>query len=62
VQVLDKIESRLKQLKAEYEAGKRELVDLERKEASVRDTLKRLRGAIGVLEEELKAANSKGSK
>jgi hypothetical protein len=59
---LNKIESRLKQLKAEFEAGKRELADLERKEASVRDTLKRLSGAIEVLEEELKAANSKGEK
>jgi hypothetical protein len=59
---LNKIESRLKQLKAEFEAGKRELADLERKEASVRDTLKRLSGAIEVLEEELKAANSKGGK
>jgi septal ring factor EnvC (AmiA/AmiB activator) len=59
---LNKIESRLKQLKAEFEAGKRELADLERKEASVRDALKRLSGAIEVLEEELKATNSKGGK
>ena len=47
------LEQRLKELKAEYEAGKKMLADLEAKQAAIRDTLQRISGAIQVLEEEL---------
>ncbi len=47
------LEQRLKQLKAEYEAGQKMLADLEAKEANVRATMLRISGAIQVLEEEL---------
>ena len=56
------LKNRLKQLKAEYAAGQRELVELEQKEAAVKQTLKRISGAISILEEELKAAESKPAK
>jgi prefoldin subunit 5 len=48
-----KLEQRLKQLKAEYEAGQKMLAELEAKQASVRETVLRIRNAIEVLEEEL---------
>lgn len=47
------LEQRIKQLKAEFEAGQRALVELETKEANLRNTLLRISGAIQVLEEEL---------
>jgi predicted nuclease with TOPRIM domain len=47
------LESRLKQLKAEYEAGQRELADLEQKQAAIKQTLDRLNGAIKVIEQQL---------
>jgi predicted nuclease with TOPRIM domain len=47
------LEARLQQLKAEYEAGKKQLADLEASEANLRETLLRISGAIQVLEEEL---------
>ncbi len=47
------LEARLQQLKAEYEAGKKALADLEAKEANLRETMLRISGAIQVLEEEL---------
>ncbi len=47
------LEQRLLQLKAEYEAGKKALADLEAREASIRETMLRISGAIQVLEEEL---------
>ncbi len=47
------LEQRLQQLKAEYEAGKKALADLEAREASIRETMLRISGAIQVLEEEL---------
>jgi uncharacterized coiled-coil protein SlyX len=52
------IENRLQSLKAEFAEGQKVLADLETKQASVRDTLLRISGAIQVLEEELTKANS----
>jgi hypothetical protein len=60
--LLDNLNNRLKQLKAEYKAGQRELSELEQKEAAIRQTLKRISGAISVIEEELKAAKLKSVK
>lgn len=45
------LEQRLKSLKDEFESGQKVLADLEVKQASVRDTLLRISGAIQVLEE-----------
>jgi prefoldin subunit 5 len=59
---LENLKNRLKQLKAEYEVGQRELSELEQKEAAIRQTLKRISGAISVIEEELKAAKLKSVK
>ncbi len=47
------LQARLKQLKAEYEAGQKMLAELEAKQESLRETLLRIRAAIQVLEEEL---------
>jgi uncharacterized coiled-coil protein SlyX len=52
------IENRLQSLKGEFAEGQKVLADLEAKQASVRDTLLRISGAIQVLEEELAKANS----
>ncbi|MGL5064910.1 MAG: hypothetical protein ACRC62_33455 [Microcoleus sp.] len=47
------LEQRLQSLKAEFEAGQKMLADLEAKQATLRDTLLRISGAIQVLEEVL---------
>jgi predicted nuclease with TOPRIM domain len=47
------LETRLSELKAEYEAGQKMLTELEQKQQHLRDTLLRISGAILVLEEEL---------
>lgn len=49
------LKQRLKSLKAEFESGQKVLAELEAKQASVRDTLLRISGAIQVLEELLTA-------
>jgi predicted nuclease with TOPRIM domain len=49
--------NRLAQLKAEYEAGEKMLVELEQKQRALRETLLRISGAIQVLEEELGRAD-----
>ena len=54
----DQIKQRLQELKAEFESGQKLLADLEAKQTSVRETLLRIAGAIQVLEEELKKAES----
>jgi uncharacterized coiled-coil protein SlyX len=54
----EQLQQRLQELKAEYESGKKVLADLETKQTSVRETLLRIAGAIQVLEEELKKAES----
>jgi len=55
-----KLEQRLEQLKAEFEAGQKMLTELEAKQANVRETMLRISGAIQVLEEELAADQPPG--
>jgi predicted nuclease with TOPRIM domain len=57
----ERLEQRLKVLKAEFEAGQKMLTELEAKQASVRETLMRINGAIQVIEEELAKANGSAS-
>lgn len=57
----EQLEQRLKVLKAEFEAGQKMLTELEAKQASVRETLMRINGAIQVIEEELAKANGSSS-
>lgn len=47
------LEQRLQELKSEYDAGQKTLSDLKTKEASLRETLKRIPGAIELLKQEL---------
>jgi hypothetical protein len=47
------LEQRLKELRAEYAAGQKSLVELESKEAALRSTLLRISNAIKAIEEEL---------
>lgn len=54
----EKLEKRLQQLKAEFASGQKVLVDLETKQANIRETLLRIQGAIQVLEEELSQENN----
>ncbi len=49
----EQLEQRLEALKAEYEAGQKMLADLEARQATLRETLLRIAGAVQVLEEEL---------
>ena len=49
----EQLQRRLEDLKTEYEAGQKMLADLETKEATLRETLLRIAGAVQVLEEEL---------
>ena len=49
----DKLETRLAELKQEYESGQKMMVELETKQNNLRDTLLRISGAIQILEEEL---------
>jgi predicted nuclease with TOPRIM domain len=51
--VREKLEQRLTELRAEYDSGQRALAELEQKQATLRDTVLRISGAIQVLEEEL---------
>lgn len=51
------LDQRLKQLKAEFEAGQKMLAELQAKQTSVREMLLRITGAIQVLEEELEKAD-----
>jgi len=53
----ERLEQRLKELKAEYESGQRIMADLAAKQAGLRETLFRISGAIQVLEEELAQEN-----
>jgi len=57
----EQLEQRLKVLKAEFEAGQKMLTELEAKQASLRETLMRINGAIQVIEEELAKANGSSS-
>lgn len=49
----DQLETRLNQLKQEFEAGQSKLQELETQQASVTQTMLRISGAIQVLEEML---------
>jgi len=49
----ERMETRMAELKAEFEAGQKMLAELEAKQANLRDTLLRISGAVQVLEEEL---------
>lgn len=51
------LEQRLQSLKTEFEAGQKILLDLEAKQANLRDTLLRISGAVQVLEEILNEAS-----
>jgi hypothetical protein len=51
------LERRLQELHTEYEAGQKLLAELEARQASTRETLLRISGAIQVLEEELRRAS-----
>lgn len=55
-----RLEQRLIALQAEFDTGQKVLADLEAQQASVRDTLLRLAGAISVLKEELDVAARDG--
>lgn len=48
------LEARLNELKAEFESGKRELVELEAKQTAIKQALERLSRAIHEIEEMLK--------
>jgi prefoldin subunit 5 len=52
----EKMEQRLAELKAEYEAGRKMLAELEAKQANLQQTLLRISGAIQVVEELLNDA------
>ncbi|MEH2168006.1 MAG: hypothetical protein V7K41_15280 [Nostoc sp.] len=56
------IENRLQSLKTEFAEGQQVLADLEAKQASIRDTLLRISGAIQVLEELAKANSEENGK
>jgi len=45
------LEQRLNELKDQFESGQKMMADLESKQASLRDTILRISGAIQVLEE-----------
>lgn len=47
------LETRLAELKAEFEKGQKRLQELEAEAATLRNTMLRISGAIQVLEEEL---------
>ena len=49
----EQLERRLAELKKEFESGQKMLAELEAKQASVRETMLRISGAIQVIEEEL---------
>jgi predicted nuclease with TOPRIM domain len=52
----ERLEERLRELRAEFERGQQMLARLEKEQAGVRDSLLRIGGAIQVLEEELAKA------
>lgn len=47
----DRLEKRLRGLKAEFDSGQKVLAELEARQANIRNTLLRISGAIQVLEE-----------
>ncbi len=55
----EQLERRLTELKAEFEDGRKMLAELEARQASIKESLLRISGAIQVLEEELGEAESR---
>lgn len=53
----ERMEERLKELKAEFHSGQKMLADLEAQQANLKNTLLRISGAIQVLEELLVKIN-----
>ena len=53
----EQLTNRLKELKAEFEAGQKKLAEIEGQANDLRTTLLRISGAIQVLEEELAKAS-----
>ena len=53
VEMKDQLQQRLEALKAEFESGQKMLAETDAKQATLRETLLRIAGAIQVLEEEL---------
>lgn len=53
----EQLEKRLAELKAEFEAGQRQLETVESQANALRQTLLRISGAIQVLEEEIARAD-----
>lgn len=49
----DQLQQRLEALRAEFESGQKMLAETDAKQATLRETLLRIAGAIQVLEEEL---------
>lgn len=61
--ILEKqLESRLGELRSEFEKGQQKLQELEAEASGLRDMLLRISGAMQVLQEELDKAGSNGSK
>jgi len=56
----EQLQTRLEELKREYEAGQARLRELEAQAARLRETMLRISGAIQVLEETLAAEESAG--
>jgi len=54
--MIQQIETRLKELKGEFENGQKMLAELEARQANVKSTLLRISGAIQALEELLSPA------
>jgi prefoldin subunit 5 len=52
----EQVEQRIRELKAEYEAGQKMLAELEAKQADLQQTVLRISGAIQALEELLAGA------
>ena len=53
----EQLTNRLKELKAEFEAGQQKLAEIEGQATDLRTTMLRISGAIQVLEEELAKAS-----
>ena len=54
----EQLETRLQELKAEFESGQKMLAELDQRRANLEKTLLRISGAIQVLEEELHKAGA----
>jgi prefoldin subunit 5 len=58
----ERLEQRIQELKAEFDAGQKMLADLEQRRATLEQTLLRITGAIQVLEELLATEMGAGHK